>query len=276
MTPFSRQTAGAQLRGLVIVHGLVTLFLEVIALAIILLVVGLAVPCVLVIVLTTIMALIISMMIIRSAIISITSVTLMVIAIFVATVLLVARFMATCCRNMSHTLFLWLLLVPGNLLKNASCLVGCLTLLKEGNHSEQVARYHLVQVGKLVLVCLGLHKEDLFTLLLRRGYVHCSTMVVTLEVAEKLHSMPHEFMHLHESGLFCRTKPANQLVTNVGEPGNDLKVVPDALVEVCLCPICIVQASFHDNAGPLHQAYVLKALTQEAKQQWTIVLLQIR
>ncbi len=130
LTPFSGQTAGAWQRGLVIVHGLVTLFLEVIALAIILLVVGLAVPCILVIASTTIMALIVSMTIIRLAIVAITLVTSMVIAIFVAMVLLVAWFTATCCRNMSHTLFLWLLLVPGNLFENASRLVGCLTLLK--------------------------------------------------------------------------------------------------------------------------------------------------
>ncbi len=200
----------------------------------------------------------------------------MVIAIFVATMLLVAWFTATCCRNMSRTLFLWLLLVPGNLVKNASCLVGCLTLLKEGNHSERVGRYHLVQVGKLVLVRLGLRKEDLFTLLLRHGYVHRSTEVVNLKVAEKLHSTPHEPVHWHESKLFCHTKPANQLVANVGEPGDGHKVVPDALDEVCLCLICIVRASFCDDTGSLCQAYVLKALTQEAKQQWTIVLLRIR
>jgi hypothetical protein len=258
------------------VHGLITHFLEVIALAIILLVVGLAVPCVLVVALTTIMASIVLMMIIRSAIVAITSVALMVITIFVATVLLVAQFTAMCCRNMSRTLFLWLLLIPGNLLENASCLVGCLTLLKEGNHSEQVSRYHLVQVGKLVLVHLGLHEEDLFTLLLRRGYVHRLMEVVALKVAEKLHSMPHELMHWHESGIFCCTKPANQLVANVWEPGNGLKVVPDALVKVCLRPICILRALFRNNAHPLRQVYVPKALTHEAKQQWTIVLLRIR
>ncbi len=255
-------------------HGLVALFLEVIVLANILLVVGLVVPHVLVVALTTIMVSIVLMMIIRLAIVLITSVALMVIAIFVATVLLVAQFTATCGRSMSRILFLWLLLVLGNFLKNASRLVGCLTLLKEGNHSELVGRYRLVQVGKLVLVRLRLHEEDLFTLLLRLGYVHRSTEVVTLKVAEKLHLMPHELMHRHESKLLCRTKPANQLVANVGEPGNSLKVVPDALVKVCLCTICIVQASFCNNAGPLCQAYILKALTQEAKQQWTIFLLQ--
>jgi hypothetical protein len=119
---------------------------------------------------------------------------------------------------MSRTLFLWLLLVLGDLLENASRLVGCLTLLKEGNHSEQVGRHRLVQAGELVLVHLRLRKEDLFTLLLRCGYVHHSMEVVTLKVAEKLHLMPHELVHRHESGLPCHTKPANQLVANVGSP----------------------------------------------------------
>jgi hypothetical protein len=125
-------------------------------------------------------------------------------------------------------------------------------------------------------VCFRLRKEDLCTLLLRGGYVHCLMEVVTLDVAEKLHSTPHELVHWHENGLLCRTKPANQLVANIGEPGNSLKVVPDALIEVCLRTICIIRASFCDNTSPLCQAYILKALTQEAKQQWTIVLLQIQ
>ncbi len=254
-------------------HGLVTLFLEVIALALILLVVGLAVPHVLVITLTTIMAFIISMMIIRSAIIM---VALMMVAVTATAMLVVARFTTTCGRKMSRFLFLWLLLILGNLIKNASRLVGCLTLLKEGNHSERVGRYRLVQVSELVLVHLRLREEDLFTLLLRRGYVHRSTEVVTLEVAEKLHLTPHEHVHWHESGLFGRTKLSNQLVTDVGEPSNGLEVVPDALTEGCLHPICIVRALFCNDAGPLCQAYVLKALTQEAKQQWTIVLLRIQ
>ena len=95
--------------------------------------------------------------------------------------------------------------------------------------------------------------------------------VATLKIAEKLFSMLHELVHWHESGLLCCTKPANLLVVNVREPGNSLKVVPDALVKVSLCTICIVRALFCNNAGPLCQAYILKALTQEAKQQWTIV-----
>ncbi len=61
------------------------------------------------------------------------------------------------------------------------------------------------------------------------------------EVAEKLHLMPHELVHWHERRLLGRTKPANQLVADVGEPGNGLKVVSDALVKVCLRPFCIVR-----------------------------------
>ncbi len=67
----------------------------------------------------------------------------------------------------------------------------------------------LVQVGKLVLVRLRLQKEDLLTLLLHHEYVHCLAEVVTLEVAEMLHSTPPELMHWHVCGLSGCTKPAN-------------------------------------------------------------------
>ncbi len=61
---------------------------------------------------------------------------------------------------MSLFLFLWLLLVRGNLFKNASRLIGCLTLLEEKDHLERVGRHCLVQVCKLVLMRLGLREED--------------------------------------------------------------------------------------------------------------------
>jgi hypothetical protein len=64
--------------------------------------------------------------------------------------------------------------------------------------------------------------------------------VITLKVAEKLYSMPHELVHWHESGLFRSTEPANQLVAYVQESGGGLKMIPDALVKVCLRTICIV------------------------------------
>ncbi len=141
------------------------------------------------------MALIVSMTIVRSAIIVITLVAPMIVAIFVAMMLLIAQFTAACRGEMSSFLLLWLLLVLGNLLENASRLVGCLTLLKENNKLERVSRHHLVQVRKLELMRLGLRKEDLFTLLLRHGYFHCLAEVATPKVAEKLHLMPHTLVH---------------------------------------------------------------------------------
>jgi hypothetical protein len=71
-------------------------------------------------------------------------------------------------------------------------------------------------------------------------------------------------------------KPANQLVAYIWETGSSLEVIPDALIKVCLRRICIIWASLCNDAGLLCQAYILKAMTHEAKQQWTIVLLHIQ
>ncbi len=110
---------------------------------------------------------------------------------------------------MSRLLSFWLLFVLGNLLKNASCIVGRLTLLEESNELEQVSGHHLVHIHELKLMRLGLHKEDLFTLLLHRGNFHHSMEVATLKVAEKLCLMPHELVHWHESRLLGGMKPAD-------------------------------------------------------------------
>ncbi len=130
-TPSSGQISCAQQRGLVIVHGLVALFLWVIALAIIILVIGLGSLRVLVIALRVIAVSIILIMIVGLATVTVVLVALMVVMIFPTKMLQVAWFTATRGRKMSRFLFLWLLLVLSNLLENASHLVGCLTLLKE-------------------------------------------------------------------------------------------------------------------------------------------------
>jgi hypothetical protein len=123
-------------------HDLVAFFLEVIASAVILLVVGIVAPHVLVVALRVIMVSIVLIRIVGLLIIAVALVALMVVAIFTTAMLMVARFTAMCNRNLSRFCFLWLL-VLGNLLKNASRLVGCLTLLKEGN-LERVSRYCFV------------------------------------------------------------------------------------------------------------------------------------
>jgi hypothetical protein len=162
--------------------------------------------------------------------------------------------------------FLLAAFYPCDLLENASCFVGHLTLLKKSDELERVSGHHLVQVDKLGLIFLGLRKEDLFTLHLRRGYFHRSTEVATLEIAEKLYLMLHELLQWHESGLLGNTKPADQLVAYIGEPGDGLEVVPDTFVKVCLRRTCIVGALLCNDTGPFGQAYVLKALTYQVKQ----------
>ncbi len=126
--------------------------------------------------------------------------------------------------------------------------------------------HHLVQVYELELMHLRLHKEDLFTLLLPCGYFHCLTEVATLKIAEELYSTLHQLMHWHESGLLGSTKPAVQLVANIGKPGNGLKVIPDTFVKVPFCTICVVGASLRNDVGPFGQAYVLKTLNHQVKQ----------
>jgi hypothetical protein len=77
--------------------------------------------------------------------------------------------------------------------------------------------------------------------------------------------MLHELMHWQESRLLGRTKSANQLVPYIWKTGNSLKVTLDAFIKVFFHMICLVWTLLHDDAGPLGQANVLKALTHEVK-----------
>ncbi len=45
-------------------------------------------------------------------------------------------------------------------------------------------------------------------------------------------------------------KPVDQLVANIGDASNCLKVIPDAFVEVLLCTVCISGASLDNDVGP--------------------------
>jgi hypothetical protein len=153
--------------------------------------------------------------------------------------------------KVSCFLFFLLLFILGDLLKNASCLVGCLTPLEESNELERVSGHRLIQVRELELMRLGLCKEGFFTLLLRCGYFHHSTKVTTLKIAEKLYSTPHELMHWHESRLLGSTNPADQLAAYIGEPGNGLKVVPDTFIENLPLYNLRLRALLCDDAGHL-------------------------
>ncbi len=102
------------------------------------------------------------------------------------------------------------------------------------------------------------------------------TDVATIKVGEELYSMPHELMHWHEGGLLGGAKPADQLVADIGEPSNCLRVIPDALVKVHLCTVCFGGTLLGNDACPFSETYNLKTLTPQVEQYWTIVLLCIQ
>ena len=64
----------------------------------------------------------------------------------------------------------------------------------------------------------------------------------------------HELLNQHEGRILGSTKPADQLVANIGEPGDCLKVIPDAFIEVCLCTVCIGGALLDNDVGLSGQA----------------------
>jgi hypothetical protein len=114
-------------------------------------------------------------------------------------------------------------------------------------------------------------KEDLFGLLLSCRQLHCWADVATVKVAVELYLMLHELIHLHEGGLLGGAKPTNQLVANISEPGNCLKVIPDALVKFGLCTICLSGALLSNDVGLFSEIYILETLTHQVEQCWTVI-----
>jgi hypothetical protein len=109
--------------------------------AIILLLIGLVALIVLVVVTRMIVVPIVLMTIVGLLVVTIVSVALMIVALL-ATMLPVAQFTAACNGKMSHLLLFLLLLVLGNLLKNAGHFIGSLTLLKKGDEVKRVRSHH--------------------------------------------------------------------------------------------------------------------------------------
>ncbi len=106
--------------------------------------------------------------------------------------------------------------------------------------------------------------------------LHCLTEVTAVKVTKELHSMLHNLMHWHEHGLLGKAKPINQLVANIQESRNSLKVVLNALIEVVLCEVRIAKALLTHNIGTLHETDVLETLAHQAEQCWTVFLLSFR
>jgi hypothetical protein len=85
--------------------------------------------------------------------------------------------------------------------------------------------------------------------------------VATIKVTKEAYSRPHGIMHQHEGGLVGGAKPVNQLVADIQEPGDRLEVIPDALIKVGLCTVCLGGELFSNNLDPFSETYVLETLT---------------
>ncbi len=123
-------------------HGLVIVFLEMVAIVIILLLVGPFVLVILVFAIRVIVALIILMATAVLLVIAIASTALMVDAIL-EMMLPVALITAASNMKMSRLLLFWLLFLL-DLVKDAGCFIGSLTLLKKGYMQKQVCGHCLV------------------------------------------------------------------------------------------------------------------------------------
>ncbi len=111
-------------------HGLIALFCEVIVLGIILLLIGLVALIVLLVAMRIIVLSVVSMTIVDLLVVAIALVTSMIVTLL-AMKLPVDQITAARDGKMSRLLLFWLLLVLGDLFKDAGRFIGSLTLLKK-------------------------------------------------------------------------------------------------------------------------------------------------
>jgi hypothetical protein len=128
--------------------------------------------------------------------------------------------------------------------------ISVLALLEEANESDVIVGQSLMRLRILLLMLPRHREEDLFDLLGLRGQLHRRTKEPFLEVPHELHSAPHVVMHRHESGLSSRTKPADQLVSDVRKPGECFEIVSLTLDEVFVRFARIVRASRGNDVQP--------------------------
>ena len=151
--------------------------------------------------------------------------------------------------------------------------IGILALLEEADERDVVVGQGFMRLRILLLMLPWHRKEDLLDLLRLHGQLHRCTKEPFLEVAHELHSSSHVVMHRHECGLSSRTKPADQLVTDVWEPGERLEIVSLAVDEVLIRLARVVRASRGHDVQPFGQADLLEALFQEREQRGPVALL---
>ena len=119
-------------------------------------------------------------------------------------------------------------------------------------------------------------EKNLLNLLLNAGQCHCATEQAVLEVHDQLYPVAHEVMHRHECRLLDSAKPANQLVSNVGEPHQCFKVVLDALEKVFVCLVVLSGTSCEYIIAPVSECNFLQALFQEREDGQSVLLFVCR
>ena len=102
-------------------------------------------------------------------------------------------------------------------------------------------------------------------LLLVAGQCHRATKQAVLEVRHQLYPAAHKVVNRHECGLFHGTEPADQLVSDIGEPRQCFEVVSDALEKVFVRLAFLGRASRGYDVSPLSECDFLQALFQERK-----------
>ena len=138
---------------------------------------------------------------------------------------------------------LWLLLFALERLERTVDRVRVLTLLEKAGESRDVRRKRLVRLGVLLPMTEWDGEKNLLNLLLVAGQCHRATKQAVLEVRHQLYPAAHKVMNRHECGLFHGTEPADQLVSDIGEPRQCFEVVSDALEKVLVHLAILGQAS---------------------------------
>ena len=209
------------------------------------------------------------------------SIAAIVVSIAMATSVAIARTVATCVAILvaigrSIARRLRLLLFALERLERTVDRVRVLTLLEKAGECRDVRRKRLVRLGVLLPMTEWDGEKNLLDLLLVAGQCHRATKQAVLEVRHQLYPAAHKVVNRHECGLFHGTEPADQLVSDIGEPRQCFEVVSDALKKVLVRLAFLGRASCRHDVAPLSECDFLQALFQKREKGRSILFFVCR
>ena len=154
--------------------------------------------------------------------------------------------------------------------------VRILTLLKKAGECRDVRRKRLVRLGVLLPMTEWDGEKNLLNLLLVAGQCHRVTKQAVLEVRHQLYPAAHKVMNRHECRLLHGTEPADQLVSDIGEPRQCFEVVSDTLEEAFVRLAFLGRASCWHNVASLSECDFLQALFQKRETGWSALFFVCR